>query len=153
MKISCLYGKKIAGDNGKKRGVILGVEVSGKRIERLICCDDDQKRFCVTAENIISLKGDARFDRAEKAGKENRSLQLGKAVFTQDGVFCGYLEDCRLHGLEITEATVAGKKIPFADLVLGDVCIIKEATQAESAAKDMFIDAVCRTISSPAAGD
>ena len=144
MKISEIYGKAIASVSGKRRGVILGALYENDTVKWLICCDEEEKRFCVAAENLIAPSGDTRFSKAEKALKNAPSLKLGKGVYNAQGNFLGYLEDCILSGFKITYAVVGGKKIPFENLTVGDICLIKEGDRtAELAAKDMFIDAVC----------
>ena len=144
MKISELYGKEIICTNGKRKGIILGVINERDEIRWIVCCYEDEKRFFVSAESVITLSGTAQFTKAAKAQKKTASLRLGKAVYNCNGVFCGYLEDCVLSGLKITHAVVNGKKIPFNDVISGDVCLLKDRkTSASIAAKDMFIDAVC----------
>lgn len=144
MRISELYGKSIEGTNGKRRGVILGVTYLNDEIEWLICCDEEEKKFYVAAKNACPLCGDTRFSKAGKAAKNVKTLRLGKAVYTSQGEFVGHLEDCILNGLKITSAVVGGKKIPFENLIVGDICILKDEEEiAELTAKNMFIDAVC----------
>lgn len=144
MKISQLYGKTITCENGKRRGFILGPVPENDTIKWLICCDESEKRFFVACKNVQSLGGDAHFSKAEKACEKTASLKLGKAVYTSEGKFMGYLEDCILSGLKITHAIVGGKKFAYTDLIIGDVCLLKDGgASAENAAKDMFIQAVC----------
>ena len=144
MKVSELYGKTITGANGKRKGFILGVNCTENAVDGLICCDESERTFYVAGTDAISLCGDTKFSRVGKAQKNTASLKLGKAVYSAQGKFLGYLEDCILSGLKITHAIIGGKKIPFDKLVLGDICIMKgKDTSAELAAKNMFIQAVC----------
>ena len=144
MKISELYGKTITGDNGKRKGFILGVNYLGDEIDGLSCCDENEKTFYVAAGDALSLSGETRFARTGKAQKNTASLRLGKAVYTCEGKFLGYLTDCIVSGTKITSAVVGNKKIPFKNIIFGDVCILKNANAAaELAAKNMFIQAVC----------
>lgn len=143
MKISGLYGKKLTSAKGGREGVILAVALKDGSIERLICCDENEKKFSVIKENIITLCGDAKFFKASPVGKEENLLRLGKAVYTQKGKFLGYLEDCTLKGLKITDAVIGGKKTPFENLVIGDICILAEDASVSERAKDMFIGAIC----------
>ena len=144
MKISNLYGKEITSIDGKRKGIILGIINDNDAIEWLICCDESEKRFTVNAESVTSLCGQTRFTKVAKAQKKSASLRLGRAVYDCKGMFCGYMEDCLINGLKITHAVVNGRKIPFNDVIIGDICIIKDGkTGAALAAKDLFIDAVC----------
>ena len=148
MKISQLYGKTITSTNGRKKGVILGVSCVKNEIDGLICCDENETRFFVAGGDAVSLCGETQFVKTGKAQKNTASLKLGKAVYSSQGKFLGHLEDCILSGLKITHAVVGGKKMPFNNLILGDVCIVKSKTKtadlsAELAAKNMFIQAVC----------
>lgn len=148
MNISELYGKAITEENGKRTGYIIGVNCRKNVIEGLICCDESEKTFYVAGGDVTALCGETRFLKTEKPQKNTASLRLGKAVYSSDGKFIGHLEDCILSGLKITHALVGGKKIPFNNLILGDVCIVRNKTKsadfsAELAAKNMFIQAVC----------
>ncbi len=148
MNISELYGKTITEGNGKRKGYIIGVNCHKNVIEGLICCDESEKTFYVAGGDVTDLCDETRFLKTEKAQKNTASLRLGKAVYSADGKFIGHLEDCILSGLKITHAIVGGKKIPFNNLILGDVCIVRNKTKsadfsAELAAKNMFIQAVC----------
>lgn len=148
MKVSELYGKTITGANGKRKGFILAISCNQNTVAGLICCDESEKTFFVAGEDVLSLCGETRFLKTGKAQKNTASLKLGKAVYSSQGKFLGHLEDCILNGLKITHAVVGGKKIPFNNLIFGDVCIVKSKTKtvdfsAELAAKNMFIQAVC----------
>ena len=144
MKISELYGKTITGDNGQRVGYILGVSCKGNELDGLFCCDENEKTFFVAAGDAIALNGETRYARVGKAQKNTAPLRLGKAVYSCEGKFIGHLDDCIVSGLKITSAVVKGKKIPFNNLILGDVCILKNTgLSAELAAKNMFIQAVC----------
>lgn len=146
MKISELYGKNIEQADGKRKGYILGITYSNCAIDGLICCDESEKTFFVAAGDISSLCGETRFIKTCKANKNTASMQLGKAVYSYSGKYRGYLEDCILNGVKITHAVVGGKKIAFNKLNMGDACIIKDdKINAERAAKDLFINAVCST--------
>ncbi len=142
MKISELYGKSITQTNGKRRGTILGATYRENAIDRLICCDENEKRFCVAAENAAFSRNGASFSKAEAAKRDLPVLRLGKAVYDCGGNFCGYMQDVNLSGAKITSAIIAGKRVPFGKLIIGDVCLIRDDSQAETAAKDMFIEAV-----------
>lgn len=144
MRISELYGKPVTGVNGKRKGFILGINRAENAVDGLICCDESERTFYVDAKDALSLCGETRFLKTSKAKKNAAPLKLGKAVYSSGGKFLGHMEDCVLSGLQITHAVVNGKKIPFAKLAFGDVCILKNDGQAaELAAKNMFINAVC----------
>ena len=125
MKISELYGKNISGDNGKRRGFILGVNYLGDEIDGLFCCDENEKTFYVAASDAVSLGGETRYTRTGKAQKNTAPLRLGKAVYTCEGKFLGHLTDCVVNGIKITSAIVGNKKIPFKNIIFGDICILK----------------------------
>lgn len=148
MKVSELYGKTITGANGKRKGVISSICCLKNEIEGFKCFDENENTFFVAGGDVTSLCGDTRFLKTSKAQKNTASLKLGKAVYSAQGKFLGHLEDCILSGLKITHAVVDGKKMPFNNLISGDVCIVKskaknEDFSAELAAKNMFIQAVC----------
>ncbi len=148
MNISELYGKTITDEYGKRKAFIMGVTRSGNIVDGLICCDESEKTFYVSGKDAVALCGETKFVKTDKAQKKAAPLKLGKAVYSSQGKFIGHLEDCILSGLKITHAVVGGKKMPFNNLILGDVCIVKRKTKtadysAELAAKNMFIGAVC----------
>lgn len=145
MKLSRLYGMQIESKDKKIRGYILGITCVNDTIDGYICCNERQKEFFAKGENCSLRKGVLRFGETGKRGENSAVLRLNRAVFAKNGKFCGNLQDCDVRGNNIVSATVSKRKIPFKRIIVGDVFILDDNnTGAEIAAKDMFIDALCR---------
>lgn len=144
MKLSGLYGKKIADTKDKKRGVILAVSCVKNTIEGYICFDEQEKEFFASAKNSHTFGDLVSF---ESLGKENENsfrLRLGLPVYTKQGKFLGRLSDCVILGGKLTYALCGSKKIPFENLIIGDAIIVDDGKEnSELYAKNMFINAVC----------
>lgn len=144
MNLSEIYGKTIESANGKRKGYIMGVTCENNRIARLICCDQSERSFVAESDGASFINGAVLFSKYSKAQKNAAQLRLGRAVYTEDGKYCGRLEDCTLKGFRLVKAVIGGKKYPVESLAFGDAVILKTGvTRAELAAKNMFINAVC----------
>ena len=144
MKISQLYGKKIESSNKKKCGYILGISHTGDRIDGYICCNESENEFFADSSAARFIGDRAIVLKTDKAAKRGARLKLGHAVYSEDGKFLGHVEDYTVKGNKIIYAHVGRRKLDFGRLSFGDVAILKNShTQAEVAAKDMFISALC----------
>lgn len=145
MKVSEIYGKPVERIDGKKRGYILGISRAGDRIEGYICCNENETEF-FAAHDTARFKGEiAIVSKTGKPTKRGDGLKLGYAVYTENGKFLGHVDDYTVKKDRILYAHVGKRKIRFNSLSFGDVAIVKSAEPvAEIAAKDMFIDALCR---------
>ena len=143
MKISKLYGRRIEGGEGRADGTILGVDFDGRKICGILAADDEQREFYVAAADLV-LKRNIGYIRAAKKPASFNGLKLGRAAYSEDGIFLGYMEDITADNLTLTKAKIGAKNYAFDCLILGDVIIVRGKHHAEIAAKDMFIDALCR---------
>lgn len=144
MKLSQLYGKMITDESGRVRGTILGVCFKDGRIDGVMCCDERENDFFVQGDDATFKGEEITMTRKRKTPKNAEQLRLGRAVYSDDGKFLGYMEDVTLQGKQLKHACVGRKKYDFSRLSLGDVVIVKsEAAKAELAAKNLFISAVC----------
>lgn len=145
MKLSRLYGMEIESKDKKIRGHILGITCVNGTIDGYICCNERQKEFFAKSENCSFRKGVLRFNETGKRSQNSEILRLNRAVFAKNGKLFGVLQDCDVRGNTIVSATVSKRKIPFNRIIVGDVFILDDDNSgAEIAAKDMFIDALCR---------
>lgn len=143
MKISKLYGRRIEGGEGRADGTILGVDFDGTKICGILAADDEQREFYVAADDLV-LKRNASYKTATKKPASFNGLKLGRAAYSEDGIFLGYLEDITTDNLTLSKAKIGAKSYSFDSLIMGDVIIVRGKRYAEIAAKDMFIDALCR---------
>ena len=143
MKISKLYGRRIEGGEGRADGTILGVDFDGTKICGILAADDEQREFYVAADDLV-LKRNASYKTATKKPASFNGLKLGRAAYSEDGIFLGYLEDITTDNLTLSKAKISAKSYSFDSLIMGDVIIVRGKRYAEIAAKDMFIDALCR---------
>ena len=143
MKISKLYGKRITGGDGRADGTILSVDFDGRKISGILAADDEQREFYVAAEDMV-WKRNLSYKRAAKKPVSFNGLKLGRAAYSEDGIFLGYLEEITTDNLALSKAKIGTKSYAFNCLILGDVVIVRGKRYAETAAKDMFIDALCR---------
>ena len=143
MKISKLYGRRIEGGDGRADGTILGVDFDGTKICGILAADDEQREFYVAADDLV-LKRNASYKMATKKPASFNGLKLGRAAYSEDGIFLGYLEDITTDNLTLSKAKIGAKSYAFDSLIMGDVIIVRGKRYAEIAAKDMFIDALCR---------
>lgn len=143
MKISKLYGRRIEGGEGRADGTILGVDFDGTKICGILAADDEQREFYVVADDLV-LKRNASYKTATKKPASFNGLKLGRAAYSEDGIFLGYLEDITTDNLTLSKAKIGAKSYSFDSLIMGDVIIVRGKRYAEIAAKDMFIDALCR---------
>lgn len=143
MKISRLYGRKIAGGEGRADATVLGVDFDGRKICGILAADDEQREFYIAADDIV-WKRALSYKKATKKPVCFNGLRLGRAAYSEDGIFLGYLEEINAENLAAVSCKIGGRKYAFDCLVLGDVVIVRGKSLAETAAKDMFIDALCR---------
>lgn len=144
MNVSELYGKQTLSGDGKKTGCVIGLGESGGEIRYLVCCDGEEREFRIPAENILSVGDKIIFESGKCPYKQCASIRLGVPAFSDGGKYIGVLSDFILAGFKIKYAVIAGKKYPMQRVEYGDAAIVKKSG-AESAAKDMFISAVCES--------
>lgn len=143
MKISKLYGRRIEGGEGRADATVLGVDFDGRKICGILAADDEQREFYVAAEDMV-WKRTLSYKKATKKPVSFNGLKLGRAAYSEDGIFLGYLEEITAENLAPESCKIGGRKYAFNCLILGDVVIVRGKSFAETAAKDMFIDALCR---------
>ena len=124
MKISDLYGKKVESTAGR-RGYVVSVNANGDRLECLICADSDENEFAVDLQNVLSVGDKIIFEDRDSAIKNSRPLRLGRAGFDEKGAFLGKLEEFTFNRKKLLKAKIGKKNYPAADLVCGDVIIVK----------------------------
>ncbi|MGN0818738.1 MAG: hypothetical protein ACI4L9_07190 [Candidatus Coproplasma sp.] len=149
MKLSELYGMQVEKLNSRRRGYILQAFADGEKISHLICCDEKENEFCITAENIISLNQCLIYRNESKGIKNGGALRLGAPCCDERGKILGVTQDYVLSGLNLRCALIGGKRYAYSRIVAGDVVIVKDKASpdvsASLAARDMFIGAICNS--------
>lgn len=146
MKISKLYGKKIQSADGKLSGVVMAISCNKNVIDGYICFDQDEKEFFAKAAGAKILKDKVIFSELGYEGKNSFRLRLGLPVFTQGGKHLGFVTECSVTGGKLNAVFIKNKKYSASQIRVLDAVIVKEPidkTQAELAAKNMFIGALC----------
>ena len=128
MKVSYLFGKKVVSTAGKE-GYVIAVYADGNRLDRIICADENEKEFAVSATAFKTVKDRLVYKSAEKVQKGGTCLSLGKPVFDCGGAYLGKLTDFTIEKNRIVYANVGNKKFSFDDIVLGDAVIIKSSAR------------------------
>lgn len=140
MKVSTLYGRKVVTKGGE--GIIIALAHDGRRICGAVIADDNQREAYARTEDMTFGKNITCTKTTKKpAGLDG--LKLGRAAFDEKGAFLGYLEEIETNGDRLARAKIGKKKYDCARLVFGDVVLVKGRTQAELAARDMFLGALC----------
>lgn len=157
MKVSQLYGKRIESADKKTHGVILAVSCAGNTVEGYICFDEQENEFFASAAGSRNLKDKVTFLHCGAEGKNAYRLRLGLPVYSHGGKFLGNLSDCTVKGGRLFSVTCKAKKYPVSRISISDAVILDTETkalkaapqsvprdgEAELAAKDMFIQAIC----------
>ncbi len=142
MNVSELYGKQTLSADGKKTGCVLGLCENGGEIKYLVCCDGEEREYRIAAENVLTVGDKIIFENGKCPYKQCAPIRLGVPAFTEAGKYIGTLSDFICAGFKIKYAVIGEKKYPIQRIEYGDAVIVKKSG-AESAAKDMFISAVC----------
>lgn len=128
MKLSSIYGKKVLSTAGKE-GYVISVYANENKLLYLLCADENENEFAVSADSIKSVKKNITF----KDGKDEKicgnTLSLGKPVYDCDGAFFGLLTDYTIEKNELVYAHVGNKKLSCGDIVAGDAVIIKSSAR------------------------
>lgn len=146
MKISKLYGKRIQSEDRKTQGVIMAISCNKNAIEGYICFDEDEKEFFVKSVGTKVLKDKVIFSELGYEGKNSFRLRLGVPAFTKEGKHLGFVTDYSVMGGKLCAAFIKNKKFPASQICVLDAVIVtapEDKTQAELAAKNMFIGALC----------
>ncbi|MGN0805830.1 MAG: hypothetical protein ACI4MC_02220 [Candidatus Coproplasma sp.] len=146
MKISNLYGKRIESEDKKRCGVIMAICCAENVIDGYICFDEDEKEFFASACGTRVLKDKVTFTKLGKEKKNSFRLRLGVPVFSQEGKHVGNVTDCSVMGGKLCTVFIKNKKYSAEEVCVSDAVIIKPSAgkaEAERAAKDMFIGALC----------
>ncbi|MGN0824194.1 MAG: hypothetical protein ACI4MB_03910 [Candidatus Coproplasma sp.] len=146
MKISKLYGKKIQSEDKKIQGVIMAISCNKNVIEGYICFDEDEKEFFAKAVGTKFLKDKVVFNELGYEGKNSFRLRLGVPAFTKEGKHLGFITECSVMGGKLSAVFIKNKKYSAGQISVLDAVIVEEPidkTQAELAAKNMFIGALC----------
>ena len=125
MKVSEIYGKRVESTNGK-RGYVISVNAGAKRIECLICADEDENEFAVDIKNIVSIGSKIIYEDREGAIKASKPIRLGSAGFDESGKYLGNLEEYLFEGATLLRAKIGKKNYPAEELVCGDAVIVKK---------------------------
>lgn len=128
MKVSYLFGKKVESAAGKE-GYVIAVYADGNMLDRIICADENEKQFAVSANAVKNVRDKLVYKSSEKVQKYGTRLTLGKPVFDCGGVYLGKLTDLTVEKNRIIYANVGNKKFSFDDIVLGDAVIIKNSAR------------------------
>lgn len=146
MKISNLYGKRIESEDKKKHGVIMAISCADNLIDGYICFDEDEKEFFAQADGGKVLKDRVTFSKVGKENKNSFRLRLGIPAYSYEGRFLGNVSDYSVVGGRLNVVFIANKRFSTKNINVSDAIIIKpstQKTQAEIAAKDMFLSALC----------
>ncbi len=144
MKASEIFCKPVVCEDKKRRGYILGISCVEDLIEGYICCNERENEFFAESFGVKFTDESAVIIKVGKQSKRGVRLKLGYPLYSEAGKFLGHVEDFTVKGNKIVWAHVGKRKYPFTRLTLGDVAVLKSArADAETAAKDMFIDALC----------
>jgi uncharacterized protein YrrD len=140
-KLSELFGKCVE-EKGGKVGYILGVIAENNKIARIVCADENEKRFFVPFCNLQSFGEKLIFEKATKTEKsergqsaesqgkykgrkgEEKSLRLGIPAFDFCGKYLGVLSDYLYEADTIKCGVIGGKVIPFSRLFVGDIVLV-----------------------------
>lgn len=131
MNASNLFGKKVVSVTGKS-GYVLGVRVSGRKIECLECADEDENEFLIDCA-LIKRWGESIifYDRQGEIA-ESKPLKLGLPSFDEDGKYLGELSDFRVLNGKLVKAKIGKKNYPAESVVLGDAAIVKRVRTVQS---------------------
>lgn len=127
MKISTFYGKKITSRSGTC-GYVLGVYASGAKLCRLVCADENERKFEADFKNLTVTRSTLKF----KEGKPEVCgdlIRLGKPVFDYEGKYLGKLTDLSFEKDSLTFAHVGSLKFSVNDVVFGDAVIVKNSAR------------------------
>lgn len=127
MKISTFYGKKIISRSGVN-GYVLGVYAEGNRLCRVVCADENERKFAVDFKNITASKPCLKFKEG-KSEVRGQLVRLGKPVFDYEGKYLGKLTDLSFEKDELTFAHVGSLKFCVCDMVFGDAVIVKNSAR------------------------
>jgi uncharacterized protein YrrD len=128
-KLSELFGKCVE-EKGGKVGYILGVIAENNKIARIVCADENEKKFFVPFCNLQSFGEKLIFEKATKTEKsqrrkgEEKSLRLGIPAFDFCGRYLGILSDYLYEADTIKCGVIGGKVIPFSRLFVGDIVLV-----------------------------
>ena len=125
MKISEIYGKRVESTTGKN-GYVITVKANGKRLECLICADENESEFTVDINNVVKFGETIIFNDRESAIKSAVPLRLGRASFDEGGKYLGNLEEYLFEGNTLLKAKIGKKNYPAEELVCGDAVIVKK---------------------------
>ncbi|MCH5142885.1 MAG: hypothetical protein J1G07_04160 [Clostridiales bacterium] len=125
MKISEIYGKRVESTAGK-RGYVIAIKANGKKLECLICADENEDEFTVDINNVINFGDVIIFNDRESAIKSALPLRLGRASFDECGKYLGNLEEYLFEGNTLLKAKIGKKNYPAEGLVCGDAVIVKK---------------------------
>ncbi|MGN1104784.1 MAG: hypothetical protein ACI4QI_07945 [Candidatus Coproplasma sp.] len=146
MKISSLFGKKIESADKNKHGVIMAISCAKNTIEGYICFDENEKEFFASAYGAKVLKDKVTFKWISREESTSSRLRLGVPAFSSEGKYLGKVADYSAVSGRICSVFIGNKKFSAENLSISDAVIVKpslQKTQAEIAAKDMFIGALC----------
>lgn len=145
MKISNLYGRKITCEDGKRSGTVMTVYHLNGKLDGCICFDEDEKEFFAHGV-CVKKSGEITFCRTGKKSTGAIPLRLGIPVYGTTGKYLGNASDFCYKGNRLCTVAVNGRRYSLGGAIVYDAVILREKTartDAERAAKDMFISALC----------
>lgn len=145
MKISNLYGRKIFCEDGKRSGTIMAIYQLNCKLDGYLCFDGDEKEF-FTPDVHVKKSGKTTFCDTGKISTGATPLRLGIPVYAPTGKFLGKASDFCRKGNKLCTVIANEKRYSLDGASVGDAVILREKTtraDAERAAKDMFITALC----------
>lgn len=131
MKVSEIYGKRVESTNGK-RGYVISVNAGAKRIECLICADEDENEFAVDIKNIVSIGSKIIYEDREGAIKASKPIRLGSAGFDESGKYLGKLVEYTFTKSKLLRAKIGRKNYPAEGVLTGDIVIVKKLKTLKS---------------------
>lgn len=144
MKASQIFCTNISSKDKKKRGYIMSVSCVKDMIEGYICCNEHENEFFAESAGCEFSNGAATFLVTGKENKKGYRLKLGIPLYSDSGKFLGHIDDFTVKNNRLLYAHSGKRKFAFDRLIIGDVAILKnDVAQAEIAAKDMLIGALC----------
>lgn len=147
MKVSNLLGIEILSKDKKMRVTVMSVCHAKNQIEGYICFNESQNKLFIERLYVGKDK-QVYFNEFKKVRKKYKSLRLGLPAYTNQGKYLGRVEDYLICGTHLSKVKINSRQYNANYITLGNAAIVNVATQktqAEIAAKDMFIATLCQS--------
>lgn len=131
MNVSNLFGKKVESASGKS-GYIVGIRVSGRKIECLECADEEENEFIIDPAFVRKWGESIIFcDRQGEIGA-SKPLKLGLPSYDENGKYLGELTDFNVKDGKLIKAKIGKKNYPAEGVRLGDAAIVRNVRAVKS---------------------